>query len=185
MKSFTEFILEATSICNQTCEGQYCPSHGKKDCAKLKPYATVESIAKKHRLDISVIENQLKIGIPIEHEHTKDKMLATKIALQHLGEIPDYYTRLKKMEASAKKEHKKFKDVKEDYTTIQSRGSTYTVLVNWRGQHLSVQIFFPKSSRPTKDEVVFEIRKIYPNATVFSYAPSAKDPTKPLLFTGI
>ena len=84
-----------------------------------------------------------------------------------------------------KKEHKKFKDVKEDYTVIQSRGSTYTVLLNWRGQHLSVQIFFPKSSRPTKDEVVFEIRKIYPNAIVFSYAPSIKDPTKPLLFTGI
>lgn len=185
MKSFTEFILEATSICNQTCEGQYCPSHGKVDCTKLKPYATVEAIAKKHRLDISVIENQLKIGIPIEHEHTKDKMLATKIALQHLEEIPDYYTRLKKMETSAKKEHKKFKDVKEDYTTIQSRGSTYTVLVNWRGQRLSVQIFFPKSSRPTKDEVAFEIRKIYPNATVLSYAPSVKDPTKPLLFTGI
>jgi hypothetical protein len=185
MKSFTEFILEATSICNQSGEGKYCPSHGKENCSKLKSYKTAEQIAKKHRLDISFIETQLKMGVPIEYEHTEDKTLATKIALQHLGEIPDYYTRLNKMEASAKKEHKKFKDVKEDYTTIQSRGSTYTVLVNWRGQHLSVQIFFPKSSRPTKDEVVFEIRKIYPNATVFSYSPSVKDPTKPLLFTGI
>jgi len=181
MKSFTEFILEATSICNQSSEGEYCPSHGKENCSKLKSYETVDGIAKKHNLNSSAIEKQLKIGVPIEHEHTKDKTLATKIALQHLGEIPDYYTRLKKMEASAKK----VKNVKEDYTTIQSRGSTYTVLVNWRGQHLSVQMFFPKSSRPTKDEVVFEIRKIYPNATVFSYAPSVKDPTKPLLFTGI
>jgi hypothetical protein len=185
MKSFTEFILEATSICNQSDEGKYCPSHGKEKCSKLKSYKTAEQIAKKHRLDVSFIENQLKMGVPIEYEHTKDKMLATEIALQHLDEIPDYYTRLKKMEASAKKEHKKYKDVKEDYTTIQSRGSTYIVLLNWRGQNLSVQIFFPKSSRPTKDEVTFEIRKIYPNATVFSYAPSIKDPTKPLLFTGI
>ena len=53
------------------------------------------------------------MGIPIEHEHTQDKNLATDIALQHLDEIPDYYTRLKKMESSAKKEHKKFKDVHE------------------------------------------------------------------------
>jgi len=53
------------------------------------------------------------MGIPIEHEHTQDKVLATDIALQHLDEIPDYYTRLKKMEADAKKHHKKFKDVKE------------------------------------------------------------------------
>jgi hypothetical protein len=55
----------------------------------------------------------LDIGEPIEHEHTKDHELAKEIALQHLDEIPDYYTRLKKMEASAKKEHQKFKDVTE------------------------------------------------------------------------
>ena len=53
------------------------------------------------------------MGIPIEHEHTKDKDLATDIALQHLDEIPDYYTRLKKMESDAKKDHKKFKDFSE------------------------------------------------------------------------
>jgi len=53
------------------------------------------------------------MGIPIEHEHTGDKVLATDIALQHLDEIPDYYTRLRKMESTAKKEHNKFKDVHE------------------------------------------------------------------------
>ena len=80
---------------------------------QLKQYKTVEEIAKKHRLEVSFIQNQLDMGAPIEHEHTKNQKLAIKIALQHLDEIPDYYTRLKKMEASAKKEHKKFKDVTE------------------------------------------------------------------------
>ena len=80
---------------------------------QLKPYKTVEEIAKKHRLEVSFIQKQLDMGAPIEHEHTKNQKLAIKIALQHLDEIPDYYTRLKKMEASAKKEHKKFKDVTE------------------------------------------------------------------------
>jgi len=70
---------------------------------KLKPHKTVEQIAKKHRLDVSFVKKQLDMGIPIEHEHTGDKVLATDIALQHLDEIPDYYTRLKKMESSAKK----------------------------------------------------------------------------------
>ena len=78
---------------------------------EVKSHKTIEQIAKKHRMEVSFIKNQLKMGVPIEHEHTKDKDLATDIALQHLDEIPDYYTRLKKMEASAKKEHKKFKDV--------------------------------------------------------------------------
>ncbi len=81
---------------------------------QLKPYKTVEEIAKKHRLEVSFIQKQLDMGAPIEHEHTKNQKLATEIALQHLDEIPDYYTRLKKMEIDAKKHHKKFKDVKEE-----------------------------------------------------------------------
>ncbi len=84
---------------------------------QLKPYKTVEEIAKKHRLEVSFIQKQLDMGAPIEHEHTKNQKLAIKIALQHLDEIPDYYTRLKKMEVSAKKEHKKFKDVTEETTS--------------------------------------------------------------------
>ena len=80
---------------------------------EVKTHKTVEQIAKKHRLEVSFVKKQLEMGIPIEHEHTKDKDLATDIALQHLDEIPDYYNRLKKMEGDAKKEHKKFKDVKE------------------------------------------------------------------------
>ena len=75
-------------------------------------------------MDVSDIQRQLDMGIPIEHEHTRDKVLATDIALQHLDEFPDYYTRLKKMEADAKKEHKKFKDVKEDAVTDLQRGIT-------------------------------------------------------------
>ena len=81
----------------------------------LKPHLTVQQIAKKHQLEVSFIQKQLDMGEPIEHEHTKDHTLAMDIALQHLDEIPDYYTRLKKMEASAKKEHKIFKDVKESH----------------------------------------------------------------------
>ena len=73
---------------------------------KFKSHKSVEQIAKKHGLDVSFIEKQLKIGEPIEHEHTKDHDLAMNIALQHLDEIPDYYTRLKKMESDAKKQVK-------------------------------------------------------------------------------
>ena len=395
MKTFQEFILE--SHCNSSPKGMDCPSHGSAKCPRVKSYKTVEAIAKKHRMEVSDIQKQLDMGIPIEHEHTKDKTLATYISLQHLDEIPDYYTRLKKMEASAKKEHKKFKDVKEAtdgikardyngrldkwwddggwvqtggkydgkpcakqpgqttkpycrdpddraamdedernkraakkrkedpnpnrtgeakmvtqesagekdacykkvksrykvwpsayasgalvkcrkvgadswgtksestgaldydwntpiyggeerycpkckkmehmhvckhgpefwrsysfavephdhtkeiihnifsshmkekynykkmknlkniqeiYTRIQSRGSTYSIVLNWRGKYISAQMFFPQFARPPKDQVTFEVRKIYPGAIVLSYNPASKDPTKPLLFTG-
>ena len=88
---------------------------------QLKSYKNVEQIAKKHRMNVSDIQKQLDMGAPIEHEHTNNQKLAVEIALQHLDEIPDYYTRLKKMEASAKKEHKRFKDVKEATDGIKAK----------------------------------------------------------------
>lgn len=45
--------------------------------------------------------DQLKLGIKIEHEHTNNPILAKAIAKDHLFEIPDYYTRLVKMERDA------------------------------------------------------------------------------------
>lgn len=48
--------------------------------------------------------NQLLMGIKVEQEHTTDKMTALEISTDHLEEIPDYYTRLHKMEEDAEKE---------------------------------------------------------------------------------
>ena len=47
-----------------------------------------------------VDSEELKMGIEVELEHTEDRAKAKKIALDHLAEIKDYYTRLKKMEAA-------------------------------------------------------------------------------------
>lgn len=51
-----------------------------------------------------LFKRQLKIGIKVEMEHTNNPKIAEKIARDHLREFPDYYTRLLKMEAKAKKE---------------------------------------------------------------------------------
>ena len=40
--------------------------------------------------------DELDLGIDVELEHTSDENIATKIALDHLAERSDYYTRLKK-----------------------------------------------------------------------------------------
>jgi len=49
---------------------------------------------------------QLLMGIKIEQEHTSNRMTALEIATDHLEEIPDYYTRLEKMENDAEAEMK-------------------------------------------------------------------------------
>lgn len=45
-----------------------------------------------------VDSKQLKMGIKVEMEHTDDKEVAKKIALDHLAEFPNYYTALIEME---------------------------------------------------------------------------------------
>ena len=46
-------------------------------------------------------QRQLAMGIRIEAEHTDNPLLAREIAMDHLAEIPDYYTRLVAMERDA------------------------------------------------------------------------------------
>ena len=65
---------------------------------KLKSHKTPEELAKKHKVSVSQIEDQLKKGTKVEKEHTKDVELATTIASQHIDELPDYYDRLSKVE---------------------------------------------------------------------------------------
>jgi hypothetical protein len=58
---------------------------------------------------------QFRMGIDVELEHGlhdpatdvtgDDPVVTGKIALAHLNEFPDYYTRLDRMEAEAKRDH--------------------------------------------------------------------------------
>lgn len=370
MKTFEQFIDEANKCWpgykkkgtqklfgktyNRCVKAEYEPDKDVITEAKFKSHKTAEQIANKHQIDVSYINKQLEIGVPIEHEHTKDKELATNIALQHLEEFPDYYTRLKKMESSAKKLDKKInesyidegtlhhwykgsksksgkpgwvqadgspcanepgetdtpkcfssgrlaalkrkgkkgkkliasavrrkklrdknqqrksggesptyvptfkkgksdpnyvkaepklkedmeifeatkdkpgkgsgtkdecyhkvkarysvwpsaygsgalvrcrkvgaanwgnssKEVKEEYVRIQKNGNTFTILLSWRSIPKKIQMFFPNMKYPTKQEVEFEVNKVYPGAVVLSFKPDRLDPTKPYLFAG-
>lgn len=71
---------------------------------KLKSHKTPEELAKKHKVSVSQIKDQLKKGTKVEKEHTKDVELATTIASQHIDELPDYYDKLSKIEKKPIKE---------------------------------------------------------------------------------
>jgi len=51
--------------------------------------------------NIQFDEKELAAGIKVEMEHTSNKIMAERIAKDHLTEINDYYTRLTKMEKDA------------------------------------------------------------------------------------
>lgn len=65
---------------------------------------SITDIANKFNVSADLIKKQLEIGKKIESEHTTDIDKATEIAMDHLSEFPDYYTRLTKMEKKAEHE---------------------------------------------------------------------------------
>lgn len=90
-------------------DGKFEPQDEKFKCLEggLADEMTPDEVAEKHGISVESIETQLSMGRKVEREHTNDPDVAERIALDHLVEIPDYYTRLKKMEDEAKKEMKK------------------------------------------------------------------------------
>jgi hypothetical protein len=54
-----------------------------------------DEVAKSHKVPRRVIDKELEMGIEVEMEHTSDPKVAREIALDHLKERPDYYTKLK------------------------------------------------------------------------------------------
>ena len=61
-----------------------------------KPTLSITDLSKKHRVSRDHIISQLKKGIKTELEHTSVRSVAKEIALDHLGENPNYYTKLVK-----------------------------------------------------------------------------------------
>jgi len=67
---------------------------------------TLLDIAKKHTSKdtqspevkdmYGILKKQLEKGIKVETEHTKNKEVAKRIAMDHLTETPDYYDKLLK-----------------------------------------------------------------------------------------
>ena len=78
---------------------------------------TAQEIAKKWNLPLATVAKKIAAGVKVEKEHTKSTRQANEIARDHLGERPDYYEKIHKME--------KTKIVKEDNATGAVRGLGY------------------------------------------------------------
>jgi Protein of unknown function (DUF5661) len=75
---------------------------------------TAKQIADKWKLPLAVVAKKIAAGVKVEKEHTTSTRQANEIARDHLGERPDYYDKLHKME--------KTKVVKENTTVTTGIG---------------------------------------------------------------
>lgn len=98
IESFLKFMIESGYRMVEKKQAPKVKSFREQIEGKLKKPHTIENIAKKHGVDITVITKALEAGKKVEMEHTKDNATAETIALAHLWEKPDYYTKLKKVE---------------------------------------------------------------------------------------
>lgn len=62
------------------------------------PTYDLQRLAKKHKVSVSELQKQLEMGMDVEREHTTHTKVAREIALDHLNEVPDYYSKLKHVE---------------------------------------------------------------------------------------
>lgn len=63
-----------------------------------KKTLTAKQLADRHKKPLRVIVRAIDQGSKVEKEHTSSIATAKEIARDHIKELPDYYTRLKKME---------------------------------------------------------------------------------------
>jgi len=59
---------------------------------------TLKDIAKHHKISPQTLKNEFIKGYAVEREHTTDVNIAKEIALDHLYEDPNYYSKLSKIE---------------------------------------------------------------------------------------
>ena len=60
---------------------------------------SLPELAKRYKMKLSDLKKELDRGTKVELEHTKKRSVAREIALDHLGEKPNYYKLLKKIES--------------------------------------------------------------------------------------
>ena len=70
-------------------------------------------------------------------------------------------------------------------TRIPSKiGNIIDVYVGWRGKGYAIKMFFPQIKKPSRREVLDQVRKVYPGAQLWSYQVSKNDQGEPLLQIG-
>ena len=63
-------------------------------------------------------------------------------------------------------------------------GNIIDVYVGWRGKGYMIKMFFPQIKKPSRREVLDQVRKVYPGAKLWSYQVSKNGQGEPLLQIG-
>ena len=85
------------------------------------------------------------------------------------------FTNKKASQTTAKEE------VDEAYELVKSYGKTYMAFLQFRGQYKTVQFFFPSAKRPTRQDMLKQVNKIYPGAVLVNFVERDREPGAPVI----
>jgi hypothetical protein len=187
--------------CNHTKKGKNCPIHGTDDCSMKESKDHEYSMA---RSELETISNAVKrLQKKMKGEGNIEAWVQSKItkAADYIDTAADYVDSGEhNVDEACWKGYKK-KGMKtmfgkkypncvkaEDFTIDESVripakiGNIVSVMFNWRGKTYGTKMFFPQTSLPSRKDVEYEIKKVYPDCRILSYKISDFVPGQPLIY---
>jgi hypothetical protein len=73
---------------------EFIPGGESSKYGKVSVDEMIEGIAEEHGVSTDQIRSQFEMGVEEEMEHAEEELIAQEIALDHLVEDPEYYTKL-------------------------------------------------------------------------------------------
>jgi hypothetical protein len=81
---------------NESLDEEFIPGGESSKYGQVSVEAMIEAIAKEHDVSVEQIEKEFEMGVKEEMEHADEELIAKEIALDHLVEDPEYYTKLER-----------------------------------------------------------------------------------------
>jgi hypothetical protein len=93
---------------NESLDEEFIPGGESSKYGQVSVDEMIQGIAEEHGVDPEQIRSEFEMGVEEEMEHAEEELIAQEIALDHLVEDPEYYTKLEGANLEeAKKKRKK------------------------------------------------------------------------------
>jgi hypothetical protein len=79
---------------NESLDEEFIPGGESSKYGQISVDEMIQGIAEEHGVDPEQIRSEFEMGVEEEMEHAEEELIAQEIALDHLVEDPEYYTKL-------------------------------------------------------------------------------------------
>jgi hypothetical protein len=156
---------------NENLDEEFIPGGEASKYGQIPVEAMIVAIADEHGVDPEKIREQFEMGVEEEMEHAQEEAIAHEIALDHLVEDPEYYTKLDKanLEESEFKPHEMFDPktgkkektkVEKDHHRLAKKGYVHVdpkdieKILNDEGGAAGLDPFLDELGKELEDEII-------------------------------